>query len=480
MKIKNTISIIALASLLNACSSGQSSQSTTPANNLTVYTTNESAQFQPLNGINFQTNLVESPNILVDDTIKYQQIEGFGAAITDSSAYLLYSLPEPLRTNTLKTLFAASGIQMSMIRVPISSSDFSLYNYTYDDMPLGMSDITLQNFTIYHDLTYIIPLLKMIKQINPTIKIMVTPWSAPAWMKTNQNYFGTYNGQVGSLLESDMAVYAQFLTRAVQNYQLNGVNVDYLSIQNEPLFAPDTYGGMYMSAAQQSSFINQYLAPEFIANGITTQVLNYDHNWDHPEYPQEVLSNLTSAAESVVTGTAYHCYGGNVDAQSITHNQFPNKKIFMTECSGGDWAPVFGDNLVWDMQNLFIGVLNNWGNGSMKWNIALDQDNGPYVGGCTDCRALVTVNTINNAISYNEDYYAVGNMSKFIQPGAVRIASSSTNPDLEVTAVQNPSGQIVVVMVNGSALMQPVVLQWHKQQLQFYIESQTVASINWN
>ena len=109
-------------------------------------------------------------------------------------------------------------------------------------------------------------------------------------------------------------------------------------------FCPDTYGGMYMSAAQQSSFINQYLVPEFIANGITTQVLNYDHNWDHPEYPQEVLSNLTSAAESVVTGTAYHCYGGNVDAQSITHNQFPNKKIFMTECSGGDWAPVFGDN----------------------------------------------------------------------------------------------------------------------------------------
>ena len=147
-------------SLLTACSSGQTSQSTTPANNLTVYTTNESAQFQPLSGINFQTNLVESPNILIDDTIKYQQIEGFGAAITDSSAYLLYSLPEPLRTNTLKTLLLASGIQMSMIRVPISSSDFSLYNYTYDDMPLGMSDITLQNFTIYHDLTYIIPLFK--------------------------------------------------------------------------------------------------------------------------------------------------------------------------------------------------------------------------------------------------------------------------------------------------------------------------------
>lgn len=477
MKNKILISIFTTL-LLTACNSGQ--QATNSQSSANVYITNESVQFQLQPQINFSSNIIESANVLVDDNISYQQIEGFGAAITDSSAYLLYSLPEPIRSNTLQQLFGSNGAEISMIRVPISASDFALYNYTYDDMPVGSSDPTLSNFTIFHDTTYIIPLLKMIKVINPTVKIMVTPWSAPAWMKTNQSYIGNYNNVVGELLESDMSVYASFLTKAIQGYALNGINIDYMSVQNEPLFAPDSYGGMFMSAQQQSNFINQYLAPAFISGGIKTKILTYDHNWDHPEYPEYVLSNLTPAAESVTVGTAYHCYNGDVTAQSTTHAKFPNKSIFMTECSGGDWAPDFNSTLVWDMQNLFIGNLNNWGNGAIKWNIALDQDNGPYVGGCTDCRGLVTVNTITNQVSYNVDFYSTGNMSKFIKIGASHINSSSNNPNINVTAIKNPNGQIVTMLVNNSNTVQQIVLQWHSQQIEFSIAANSVAAVNWN
>lgn len=468
--------LLVLTGLIAACSSGgQSSSSATTA---TIYTTNESAQFaiQPQQTFQPQTVI---PDLVVDDSISYQQIEGFGAAITDSSAYLLYSLPEPLRTNTLQQLFGKNGANFSMIRVPISASDFSLYDYTYDDMPLGESDPTLANFSIFHDMTYIIPLLKLIKEINPQVKLIATPWSAPAWMKTNQNYFGTYNNVIGQLIDEDMSTYARFLTMAMTDYEENGLHFDYLTVQNEPLFAPDSYGGMFMPANQQSSFINSYLAPEFIANGITTKVLTYDHNWDHPEYPAYVLGNLNQASSQIVSGTAYHCYAGDVSTQSVTHQEFPDKKIFMTECTGGDWAPNFGDDLVWDMQNLFIGNLNNWGNGATKWNFALDQNNGPYVGGCTNCRGLITVNTTNNQITYNVDYYSTANMSKFIQPSSYRIASSSTNPNIEITSVKNPDGQIVSILVNSAESVQNVVLGWKQHTINLNIPSQTVAAISW-
>lgn len=467
--------LVLLASVITACGSGGQSNSSTT---VSIYNTNESVQFAMQAS---QTFLIEShtPNIIIDDSITYQQIEGFGAAITDSSAYLLYSLPEPIRTNTLQQLFGKNGASFSMIRVPISASDFSLYNYTYDDMPFGESNPSLSNFSIFHDMTYIIPLLKLIKQINPDVKLIATPWSAPAWMKTNQNYFGTYNGAVGELLDQYMLTYAKFLMLSMSAYESNGLHFDYLTVQNEPLFAPDTYGGMFMSANQQSIFINDYLTPEFIANDITTKVLTYDHNWDHPEYPAHVLNNLNQVSNQIVSGTAYHCYGGNVDTQSITHQEFPNKKIFMTECSGGDWAPNFGDNLVWDMQNLFIGNLNNWGNGATKWNFALDQNNGPYVGGCTDCRGLITINTTNNNITYNVDYYSTANMSKFIMPGAYRIASSSDNSNIMVTAVKNPDGQIVTMLVNSAESSQNITLNWKQHEVNLNIPSQTVTTVVW-
>lgn len=478
--MKKLISLIASIGLIS-CSSGGSGSS---ENIVNIYTTNESAQFLSQTSQVFTNNPV-IPNLLIDDSVQYQQIEGFGAAITDSSAYLLYSLPEPTRSEVLQQLFGTQGIAISMIRVPISASDFSLYNYTYDDMPLGESDPALTSFSIFHDMTYIIPLLKMIKNINPSVKMIATPWSAPAWMKTNQNYFGSYNNGsynniTGELLPQYMPTYANFLVKALQDYQSNGLIFDYLTVQNEPLFAPDSYGGMYMAANQQSTFLNDYVAPAFADNNLTTQILTYDHNWDHPEYPAYVLSRLNNVANNIVTGSAYHCYGGDVTVQSQTHKEFPNKKIFMTECSGGNWAPVFSDNLVWDMQNLFIGNLNNWGNAGIKWNMALDQNNGPYVGGCTDCRGLLTINTVNNQISYNEDFYAVGNMSKFIKPDAYRISASSSNPNIEATAVKNPSGQLVVILVNGAESEQKVILGWHNQSITTNVAGKTVAVVIWN
>lgn len=442
-----------------------------------LYIVNQDNQFTKVSNLHFsQKASASKADIVIDSSNKYQVIDGFGAALTDSSAYLLYHLPSAERHKLLQKIFASGQTNFSIIRVPLGASDFSLNNYTYDDQ----LDFKLSKFSISHDDEYIIPLIKEIQQINPTLKIIATPWSAPAWMKTNHSYFGVNDGEVGELSPEFMQIYAQYLTKSVLAYQLRGININYLTIQNEPLHAPDNYGGMYMTAQQQHVFIDKYLSHQFISNNISTKVLAYDHNWDHPEYPEEVISNLSSAGQHVMAGTAYHCYGGDVRAQSATHDLFTHQKIFMTECSGGDWATNFNDNLIWDMDNLFIGVLNNWGNGSTKWNLALDQNHGPYVGGCTNCRGLLTINTANNSVKFNEDFYSTASMSKFIQNGAYRVKVVSRNNDLKATAVLNPDNTITLVMANDLDKESQFVVDWGNKTLKYNITAKSVNIITWN
>lgn len=448
-----------------------------------IFVVNKDQRFTKINQ-NFviAKSAVSNADISVNENDKFQQIDGFGAALTDSSAYLFAGLPEKQRHEVLTELFAKNKSNFSMIRVPLGASDFALNNYTYDDVA---HDIQLNHFSIDHDRKYIIPVLQEIKEINPDVQIIATPWSAPWWMKTNESYFGIAHNETGTLRHEMLPVYANYLTKALVAYRESGIEINYLTLQNEPLHAPDNYGGMYMTATQQHEFIS-YLATAFEhermqhKTAISTKVLAYDHNWDHQEYPAQVLQNLPAHANSIVAGTAYHCYGGDVSAQTATHDLFPQQKIFMTECSGGDWATNFNDNLIWDMDNLFIGVLNNWGNGSTKWNLALDQNHGPYVGGCTNCRGLLTINTGTNQVNYNEDFYSTASMSKFIQNGATRIGITVKNPNLHATAVSNPDKSLSLIVANDADTESNYTVWWQGRVLSSKIAAKTVNIITWN
>lgn len=376
------------------------------------------------------------PAITVDPGTTYQSMVGFGASLTDAAAWNIANSSR--RDEIMNALFnPGSGVGLSFLRQPIGASDFSRSFYTYDD---GAADPSLSRFSVTHDNAYILPLVKQAKSLNPKLSIMATPWSAPAWMKTSNNLIG------GSLNDSRVGVYADYLTKFTQAYQAAGAPIDYLSVQNEPKFSPPGYPGMPMTAGQQTTVINN-LAPKLRAAGQNTKILGYDHNWDDTSYAQTV----NNGAGANVAGSAWHCYGGNPSGQSTVHNAQPGKDIFFTECSGTQSATAsntFADSLRWQGINLAIGATRNWARTVTTWNMALDAGHGPVIGSCTNCMGVATVN--GGSVSYNAEYYVLGHLSKFVQPGAVRISSTGYGDGgIQNVAFRNPDGKIVLVALNS-------------------------------
>jgi glucosylceramidase len=370
--------------------------------------------------------------ITVNPNTTYQSMVGFGASFTDAAAYNVFNSSQ--RNSIMTALFSpTSGIGLSWLRQPIGATDFSRSFYTYDD---GAADPSLSRFSIAHDQSYILPLVTQARSLNSGLSIMATPWSAPAWMKTNNNLVG------GSLSDANISAYADYLVKFVQAYQAAGAPIAYLSVQNEPQFSPPGYPGMLMSAAQQSSIINN-LAPKLRAAGLGTKILGWDHNWDNTSFAQTV----NTSAGSNVAGSAWHCYGGDPGAQSTVHNAQPAKDIFFTECSGTESANTFADSLWWQGRNLAIGTTRNWARTVTTWNMALDANHGPVIGSCTNCTGVTTVN--GGSVTYNAEYYVLGHLSKFVKPSAVRIDSTGYGQGgIENVAFRNPDGTIVLVAIN--------------------------------
>jgi len=266
--------------------------------------------------LTFDSDPVVGPVITVDDAHQFQTMDGFGAAMTDSSAWLLEEqLTATQRKEVMRRFFDPDhGIGISFVRVPLGASDLSRDHYSYDDMPAGQNDRGLKKFSIDHDRAYILPALREALKLNPSISIMVTPWSPPAWMKTRDSMNG------GQLRQDASADFAQYLARSVSAYQQAGVPVKYVSLQNEPLYETKDYPGTLMMADQQRDLIAQYVGPALRKAGLDTGILAYDHNWDHPEYPETILADAASA--QYVPGSAFHCYGGRVAAQGQVHDDY--------------------------------------------------------------------------------------------------------------------------------------------------------------
>jgi glucosylceramidase len=411
--------------------------------------------------------------VSVDDTIRYQQMDGFGASLTDSSAWLIdRKLSQDQRNALMENLFnREKGIGLSFLRQPMGASDFALKLYSYDDVPPGHKDPHLDHFSIDHDRVYIIPLLRQALSINPQLKIMASPWSAPGWMKTSDSMVK------GTLLESSYPALADYFVKFVRAYAAERIPIYAVTMQNEPHFSPKDYPGTVITAQEQSQFIRDYLGPAFQKQGLTTKIMVFDHNWDLIDYAHTVLSDPKTA--SFVAGTALHCYGGEATAQSELHAKFPDKDIWETECSGGEWQH---GNLLKDQLQLLIGATRNWAKSVVLWNLALDQDHGPYLGGCHTCRGVVTIDTTTSpsTVSTTVDYVALGHASKFVVPGATRIESNSGTSTLENVAFQNPDGSIVLIALNSGSAVLPFTLQWGKRALQYELAAGSGATFHWN
>jgi glucosylceramidase len=417
----------------------------------------------------------DATTIDIDQAKAYQTMDGFGGSMTDASAWLIANRLAPdQRDELMAKLFGRTeGIGISYLRVPMGASDFSLSHYSYDDLPPGESDPKLQRFSVKHDEAYIIPTLLQARKINPDLKLMGSPWSAPGWMKTSDSLIG------GSLSNEYLGAYANYFVKFIQAYQAAGLPVDAVTPQNEPHNVPADYPGMRMEATQQAEWIKQDLGPALSKAGLDTKIVIWDHNWDEAYYPMTVLNDLE--ASRYIAGTAFHGYAGEVSAQSKVKEAHPEKDIYFTESSGGAWATNFGDNLKWDMQNLIIGATRNWARTVLKWNLALDENGAPHKGGCQNCRGVVTINSATGAYTLNEEYYAFGHASKFVTPGARRIESTALEAgSIENVAFQNPDGSIVLVAFNSADAEKAFVVRWKGQSFQATLPAGTAATYVWS
>lgn len=412
--------------------------------------------------------------VTLNETNTCQTMEGFGAAITESTAWLIQNrMTETQRTNLLHELFSTdSGIGLSYLRVPIGASDFRLADYTLDDMPAGQTDYTLAHFSTARDQLWVIPLLRAIRTVNTNISLMASPWSPPAWMKSSTNlYYGRLN-------TGAQQAFAGYLLKFIQAYAATGLPIASITLQNEPLYEPYAYPGMYMSAQQQIN-LAVTVGQLFQSNAIATRILCYDHNWDDYAYPNTVLSN--AAARQYLAGTAFHGYEGAESAQSYVHNAHPDKEIYFTEITAGTWSGNFSDRLMWDVTHLLIGTTRHWAKTIIKWNLALDASGGPKTnGGCSGCQGILTINTNNGAVTRQHDYYILAHVSAFVRPGAVRIDSADNASDGPLTvAFQNTNGTMALITQNKSTSAQDFVIRWKNQLINYAMPAKSLATFSW-
>lgn len=413
----------------------------------------------------------QGETVAVDPDRRYQSMVGFGAAMTDASADLIENtLPPASRDRLIEELFGSDGLAIAFLRVPIGASDFSARHYSLDDMPKGESDAALSHFAFTRETETQVAALLAARAVNPQLALMASPWSAPGWMKDSDSLIK------GQLKPSAYPAFADYFSRYIGEMAARGLPVGWISVQNEPDFEPADYPGMRFQPAARAQFIGQYLGPMLEARGQTTKILDWDHNWDQPQNPLAVLANPDAAR--YVSGVAWHCYGGNVDAMGKVHAAYPDKDVFFTECSGGDWAPDWRQTLGWMTDNLIISATRFGSRGTLLWNLALDERHGPHLGGCGDCRAVVTIDRANGTITRNVEYYVLGHASRFVKPGARRIASSEGG-SVPNAAFRNADGTLVLIAHNRADRQVALTVAQGGRSFQALLPAGEVATFVW-
>lgn len=407
--------------------------------------------------------------IQIDTAQHFQSVDGFGYTLTGGSALVINKMGANERAALLKELFGNgdNAIGVSYLRISIGASDLDAEVFSYDDLPAGQTDPNLQYFNLSKDTLHLIPVLKEILAVNPNIKIMGSPWSAPVWMKTNGSSIG------GNLQPQYYGVYAQYFVKYIQAMKAQGITIDAITPQNEP-----QHGGnnpsMVMSATQQADFIKNHLGPAFQAAGIGTKIVIWDHNCDNPGYPISILND--AAAKQYIDGSAFHLYGGDIGALSQVHDAHPDKNLYFTE----QWTSANGDfeeDLKWHLKNVIIGSMRNWSRVALEWNLANDPSFGPHTpGGCSLCKGALTIN--GSGVTRNVSYYIVAQASKFVPPGSVRLGSTFSG-QLSNVAFKTPSGKTVLLVLNESDELQSFNISAGGKWIVASLNGGTVGTFVW-
>ena len=377
---------------------------------------------------------------------RYQEMVGFGAAVTDSSAWNIATrLNADQRETLLRELFGRDGgLGLSFTRISIGASDFSLRHYSLDDPPGGRPDPDLAHFSIDPNRAHLLPVLRAALAINPDLRIVASPWSPPGWMKSSGSMVG------GRLLPEFYPAFAAYLTRFVDAYAAEGVPIFALTIQNEPNFVPDDYPGMKLTPKSARRIVGKFLGPRLTQRPAPPQILEWDHNWDLPSQPLDVLAD--PVASRFIAGVAWHCYNGDVSAQRPVHNAHPDKDAYMTECSGGEWDTELGRDRCagsWIDSSSAQRAAGRAASCSGTWRSMSITVRIPD--GCANCRGVVTIDSKTGAITRNVEYYVLGHASRFVRPGAQRIESTTDISGLESVAFQNSDNDSMALIVLNNA-----------------------------
>ncbi|RAJ10560.1 glucosylceramidase [Chitinophaga skermanii] len=408
------------------------------------------------------------PTIHIYPDTSYQQMDGFGFALTGGSAQHIIRMGASERQQLLQELFGTNNgdIGISYLRVSMGASDLNEFVFSYNDLPTGKTDVTLQHFDLKQDKLDVIPVLQAILRINPRIKIMASPWSAPTWMKTNNNIQG------GRLKNEYYEVYAQYFVKYIQAMQAQGIHIDAITIQNEP-FNDGNTPSMQMFAKEQARFIKQHLGPAFKKNHINTKIILYDHNCDAPAYPISILTD--PEARQYIDGSGFHLYAGNVSAMSKVHMAFPEKHLYFTEMMAVNRKEF---NVAIPTDRIVVGATRNWSRNVILWNLAADANNKPHTdnGGCSICQGAITIE--GNQVQRNIAYYTIAHVSKFIPPASTRIQSSEVNNVSNVT-FKTPGGKIVCLVANKNTAAQSFLVAYQHQSFNYTLPAGAVVTFVW-
>jgi glucosylceramidase len=476
MKLHHVALLLCTSFLCGVCSKGSgggdNNPPTTPAVNEVDYwlTKGDGAVLlqKQADVLSFDSKSNSFPTISVDSSTAYQTVDGFGYTLTGGSAYVINRLPAAESNALLNELFGSgsNSIGVSYLRISIGASDLNASVYSYDDIPAGQTDPTLAQFNLSQDTIDVIPVLKKILAINPNIKIMGSPWSAPVWMKDNGSSIG------GSLQPQYYNVYAQYFVKYIQQMKARGITVDAITVQNEP-----QHGGnnpsMVMSALQQADFVKNHLGPAFRTAAITTKIIIWDHNCDNPTYPITVLND--AAAKAFIDGSAFHLYGGDISALSNVHAVHPDKNLYFTE----QWTAAngsFDGDLKWHIKNVVIGSMRNYSKVALEWNLANDGGYNPHTpGGCTECKGAIT---LNGTVNRNVSYYIIAHASKFVPAGSVRI-ESNIEFNLHTVAFKTPAGKKVMIAVNENTAATSFNIRYKNKWVTTTLPAGAVATYVW-
>lgn len=400
--------------------------------------------------------------IVVDDGTTYQTIIGLGSSLEHSTCYNISLLPAAQQKKVLERILDKDkGIGMNLMRICFGTSDFTASPwYSYDDPRDEQPDPKLEHFSIDKDREYVLPILKLAMRINPDLKFFASPWSPPAWMKTNKSMCG------GRLDRQYYRPFAEYMARAVEAYKTEGFDIIAVTPQNEPEYFPGTYPTCGWTAAQQRDFIRDHLGPVFARRNLSTKIWCYDHNFNHPNFPATILTDPQAA--KYIDGTGFHLYEGKPSAMTWLHEKFPDKHVYFTEGS------------VFDMTGAveIISYFRNWARCYNAWVTVIDHKAQPNAGPHDCSPTCIVLNSETLELEYRFDYYMYGHFMKFIDRRAVRIDSTSSR-NVPNVAFRNPDGSIVLVAANPGKKTQELSIGYKKLGLEAKLITESIATFIW-